>query len=365
MDERLPRAQAAFQAGGTAEAEALCASILAEREDALALYLLGAISSRKGDVASASDYFRRVVALVPNNADYRHILGLALSRQGCLDEALDVLDAATDLRPLFAEAHALTSAVLAGRARASGRYSITVITPTIGAGGLARAIASVQAQSYGRLDHLVVADGPEHEAEIRRAMPENPRHPVHLMVLPYNTGANGYNGHRIYAAASFLAQGRYVSFLDEDNAFEPDHIQSLMDLVEEKGLAWAHSLRSLVDGRGDVVGRDDCESLGRWPTWDNEAVHLVDMNCYAMRRDVVVAAVSRLFRRCRDLEAPDVTLCRVLMAQAPSFACTGRYSVRYTVGSSDISVRAGYFVQGNAVMRQRYGEPFPWSSHLR
>lgn len=361
MSGRLQRAMAAFQAGGYAEAETLCGEVLAGREDELALYLLGTIASLKEDFASAAGYFQRVVSLVPDNADYRHILGLNLSLQGCLDRALDALDVATDLRPLFAEAHAETASVLARRGRASGRYSITVVTPTIGGAGLARAVRSVQAQSYARLDHLVVADGPEAEAAVRKVLPDDPCRPVHLMTLPFNTGGGGFNGHRIYGASVYLTQGRYIAFLDEDNAFEPDHIQMLMDLIEEKGLAWAYSLRSLIDRDGGVIGHDDCESLGRWSTWDNQSVHLIDMNCYAMRRDVAIAAVPLLFRRCRDQEAADVALCGALMAQAPAFDCTGRYSVRYTVESSDISVRSDFFMRGNAVMRQRYGDNFPWS----
>ena len=46
------------------------------------------------------------------------------------------------------------------------------------------------------------------------------------MVLPFATGTDRYNGHRIYGALSFIANGDYFIFLDEDNALEPNHIDA-------------------------------------------------------------------------------------------------------------------------------------------
>ena len=44
----------------------------------------------------------------------------------------------------------------------------------------------------------------------------------HLKVhqLPENTGSNGFNGHRIYAACSHLVNADYVLLLDEDCFYE-------------------------------------------------------------------------------------------------------------------------------------------------
>ncbi|MDR3435592.1 glycosyltransferase [Telmatospirillum sp.] len=360
----LQKAADLVRAGRLDEAEALCNEVLRQGNDGLAHYILGLIFSERGNHENATGHFAEVVALHPENPDYRHILGLSLSQQGKIEEALDSLDAAVDLRLFFPEAHAEISALLARRAKASQRYGLTVVTPTIGTANLARALASVQAQSYPRIEHLVVVDGPQGAAAVKDALPDNPRHPVQVLPLPFNTGAGGYNGHRIYAASAFLASGRYIAFLDEDNAWEPDHASSLMDLIERSGVSWAHSLRSLVDQDGRTIGLDDCESLGRWPTWDNPNVHLVDMNCYILRRDLAMTLAPILHRRCRDQEAPDIALCRALMDQAPAFGCSGRYSVRYTVGGSEISVRAPFFEKGNAVMRERHPGRFPWQAPI-
>ena len=70
---------------------------------------------------------------------------------------------------------------------------MTVITPTLGSGKLHRAVESVQAQSYSRLDHLIVVDGPEGEASARSALPTAPRRPCHLIPVPFKTGAEGFN----------------------------------------------------------------------------------------------------------------------------------------------------------------------------
>ncbi len=362
MSSRLETAADLVRAGQLDAAEVLCREVLQQGPEGLAFYILGLIASRRDDPSQASRHFAEVVRLHPDNPDYRHILALSLLAEDRLDEALDSLDRAVDLRLQFPAAQADLSALLARRGRASQRYDLTVVTPTIGSGDLARALASVQAQTYPRVEHLVVVDEPAAAAAVQAALPAAPRHPIRLLPLPVNSGGGGYNGHRIYGASAYLAEGRFIAFLDEDNAFEPEHLAALMDLIEGQGLAWAHSLRSLIDQDGRIVGRDDCESLGRWPTWDDSSVHLVDMNCYVLRRDLALNLAPILYRRCRDQEAPDVALCRALLQQAPAFACSGRYSVRYKVGGSAISVQPAFFEKGNAVMRERYPDGFPWTA---
>src|SRR5262249_12098476 len=142
------------------------------------------------------------------------------------------------------------------------RFSVSVLTASIGNPMLAQTIASVQAQTYPFIDHIIVADGPEYHDRVRALLPQNPRYPVHLLSLPFNVGGGGYLGHRIYAALPFLANGRFVTIVDEDNWFEPDHISALMAKITAGGLDWAYSLRKIVDSDGHFIANDDCESLG-------------------------------------------------------------------------------------------------------
>jgi hypothetical protein len=181
-------------------------------------------------------------------------------------------------------------------------------------------------------------------------------------MLPFNTGGGGYNGHRIYAAMPYLVDADFVAFLDEDNAFCQNHIESLMDRVERCGLMWAHSLRQVVDIDGKHILNDDCESLGRWTPWNNDCANLVDLNCYLLRRDIALSMAPILHRRYPDEDPPDYELCRQLLRHAPRFQCTGLYSVLYTVGRSRWSVSRSFFEKGNAIMKKRYPNGFPWAS---
>lgn len=135
-----------------------------------------------------------------------------------------------------------------------------------------------------------------------------------------------------------------------------------MGRIERKGLMWAHSLRALVDADGNHFMDDNCESLVKWPSWEGEHIHLVDMNCYVLRRDIAFTMAPIFHRRFRDETSPDFTLCQLLLQHAPRFECSGAYSVNYTVGNSRLSTQKGFFETGNAKMKKRYPNSFPWVS---
>ena len=171
---------------------------------------------------------------------------------------------------------------------------ITVITPTIGTPFLRRCIESVQAQTIeSEVEHLIVVDGPEYEETVRAMIPARPhlRFPVHVIVLPRNTGAGGWNGHKIYAGMPFVTETDWIAFLDEDNWYDADHLRGMMDLVLRDALDWCFSLRMLVDYHGDVICPDVCESLGSLsPTCFAPDDRLIDTSCFLMRREVACSA---------------------------------------------------------------------------
>jgi glycosyltransferase involved in cell wall biosynthesis len=135
---------------------------------------------------------------------------------------------------------------------------VTVITPTTGAPYLRQAIESVKNQTYDKIQHLVVFDG---QPKGRVIAKENPH--IDIIDLPYPTGTDRFNGHRIYGASVYLAKGDLVCFLDEDNYYDYTHIESLVDVIQ-RGNDWAYSLRKIVDKDGNHVCLDDCESLGKY-----------------------------------------------------------------------------------------------------
>ena len=189
---------------------------------------------------------------------------------------------------------------------------ITVITPTTGRDTLTRAVNSVIDQTI-EVEHLLVADGPE-------ASTRNPSFysSVHRLILPENVGANGWYGHRVYASVPLLVNADYVLFLDEDNWFEPNHVETMVNKIKSKDLMWSYSLRRICDERGQYVSDDDCESLGRWPTFYDHNLNFVDTNCYCFKREYLVTVAHSFYGQW----GADRPFYKFAAKHLPSFGCT-------------------------------------------
>src|SRR4051812_7134985 len=138
--------------------------------------------------------------------------------------------------------------------------SSLVVIPTTGSPTLAQAIESVLAQTYANVEPWVIIDGPQFEAAAKGILQHYPT--VKSMLLPSNTGANNFYGHRIYAGISYFFDHDYVSYLDQDNWFDPSHIEFMIATLRSNNWDWCHSLRKIYDANGQYVCDDDCESLG-------------------------------------------------------------------------------------------------------
>src|SRR6266404_6212897 len=125
---------------------------------------------------------------------------------------------------------------------------VSVITASTGNPLLARNIKSVLNQTYDRIQHLVVVDGPDHKHKVWDIIDNDHLGSSNLDVieLPYSTGKDRYNGHRIYGASTYLAEGDFLIFLDDDNYINPTHIADCMKVINE-GIAWAYSLRHIME----------------------------------------------------------------------------------------------------------------------
>lgn len=236
---------------------------------------------------------------------------------------------------------------------------VTIITPTTGTKFLEQVVDSVENQTYQNIQHLVVIDGKEHRKKAEQLIHSN----ADVLVLPYNTGHDQYNGHRIYGASTFLAKGEYIIFLDEDNWLEPNHVESLVDAIGTN--AWAFSLRKIVNQNGEYVCNDDCESLGNWESVVND--YFVDVNCYMLHKQVALQFAPGWYRRARHpQEQPEVDrLLSMTLRQSNLIAnCTGEYTVNYRVASREDSVQAEFFSRGNAMMNTIYNGDLPWRKKI-
>ena len=212
---------------------------------------------------------------------------------------------------------------------------VSIITPTTGKSVLAECIQSVRNQTYKDVEHIVVVDGRERweaaDAVLKRI--EFPGHNEHLIALPYAVGAGGWYGHRVYAASSFLVNSDLICYLDEDNWFEPNHVESLVKTIQENNYDWAYSLRKIYDGEGSFVCNDDCESLGKWKVFSGERHH-IDTCCYMVKREVAVALGHSWYGQW----GADRQFMSVLMQYAPNFGGSGEYTACYRLDGNSRSV---------------------------
>lgn len=236
--------------------------------------------------------------------------------------------------------------------------NVAVITPTIGTKYLEKNLESVFNQSYKKLQHVVVCDGPQYEYSVT---PITKKFNVNPLLLPENTGSGGYNGHRIYAAIPYLINADYFIFLDEDNWIEPNHVESLVDAVQ--GYDWAFSLRKIIDKNDQYICNDDCESLGLWHTCLSKQEFFVDVGCYFLPKRVAIQTSPIWYRRARHpQEQPEVDrlLIQVLRQNNLKYQTSGEYTLNYRVGNRVDSVQSEFFLQGNEALKKLYNNEFPW-----
>jgi glycosyltransferase involved in cell wall biosynthesis len=236
---------------------------------------------------------------------------------------------------------------------------VAIITPTIGTDYLEKNLESVSKQTYKDVKHIVVCDGPQYESQVRNITKDYDN--ISLMFLPENTGANGYNGHRIYASIPYLIDADYFVFLDEDNWIDENHVETLVKSV--RGFDWAFSLRKIIDKDNNYICNDDCESLGLWHTCLSEQEFFVDVGCYFLPKKTVIQTAPIWYRRARHpQEQPEVDrlLIQVLKQNNLKCATTSKYTLNYRVGNRIDSVQSEFFIKGNKHMEKLHNGAFPW-----
>jgi glycosyltransferase involved in cell wall biosynthesis len=113
---------------------------------------------------------------------------------------------------------------------------VSVIIPTYNRPAeLRAALQSVVEQTYPNLEVIVVNDAGEDVSAVLRAF--EGRRPLRCIVQPANQGAGAARNAGILAA-----QGKYLAFLDDDDAFHPEHLFLLAaELDQRPALAAAYS----------------------------------------------------------------------------------------------------------------------------
>jgi hypothetical protein len=242
-----------------------------------------------------------------------------------------------------------------------------VITPTTGSPHLAKAMESTNTQPC---EHWIVIDGEEHAQKVADILKAGDYVNKRIILLPHNTGrpkefhskmprgregeeGSYFNGHRIYSAMSYLINQPYVMFLDEDNWYDSNHVAMMLEMMSGN-LNWCYTLRRLVGQEGNVIGEDDCDSLGVFANW--KGVNCVDMNCYIFKTRFLIDISQSLFTG----HKADKSLYRAAFAKNDPFeplGCTGISTVNYRLSRPN---QYKWFEEGNKKMHDLYNGNFPW-----
>lgn len=190
--------------------------------------------------------------------------------------------------------------------------TVAVITSTIGRSHLERAIKSVENQSYP-CKHYVFVDGEQFSDAAKTILENYPG--VITTYLPMNTGENGWTNSSINAIAPFLVKEDIICYLDDDNWYEPNHIELGVKALLENDADYAFSLRNFYSDRGELISQDVWESIGHYQhplpnpfyyqinlaeksysmfeTMNKTDGH-IDTNCYLMKHALAVK-ISRFW----------------------------------------------------------------------
>jgi hypothetical protein len=182
----------------------------------------------------------------------------------------------------------------AGEAQAPA--DVAVVMPTILRPRIVTAVDSVFRQTFrGRIQLMIGVDkAADSPAPLEAALARRPGNVSALVLeLPYSTSVRhggvhpATDGGSLRAILSFMANARHVAYLDDDNAWEPEHLAGLLEAVQ--GKPWAYAQRMLIDETdGRELGVDRWDSVGPYAGRFAEKGGHVDVNCLLV--DKVAAA---------------------------------------------------------------------------
>jgi glycosyltransferase involved in cell wall biosynthesis len=234
---------------------------------------------------------------------------------------------------------------------------VAVVTPTIGSPVLKDCLDSVQRQSYKDLTHYVFLDGEKNFHKIYPVMSKvSGQRDIQSVALEENVG-KGWYGHRVYAACSFLVNADLILYLDEDNWFDENHVETLVDTIKTHDYSWAFSLRKIYNKSGEFLCEDNCESLGLWNVYDEDRYH-IDTSCFAVKREVAVQIGHAWYGQW----GADRQFFMNVRRFFPNYGCSGKHTACYRLDGNAGSVQQNYFDIGNKMQYDKYQGRFPWKN---
>jgi glycosyltransferase involved in cell wall biosynthesis len=128
---------------------------------------------------------------------------------------------------------------------------VSVVMPVYNAGAwLSHSIGSLKAQSHGDWELLAVDDGSKDDslARLRALAAEDPR--IRPIAMPANGGVAAARNAGIDAA-----RGRWIAFLDSDDAWAPGKLERQVADLRARDLSISYAAYQRVDERGRPLSR--------------------------------------------------------------------------------------------------------------
>lgn len=137
---------------------------------------------------------------------------------------------------------------------------VSVITPTWQRADvlMQRCMPSVFNQTHPEIEHVIVSDGPDRGLAMTLALdlwrrPRKTRPLVFDQLPDHRSGEVDY-GSRARNRGLKLATGDYIAYLDDDNAYRPEHVAVLAAALDATDADFAYS--QLLTTSGQIVGSE-------------------------------------------------------------------------------------------------------------
>lgn len=225
-------------------------------------------------------------------------------------------------------------------------FDAAVVMPSLLRPGIGAALRSVYGQAFsGTIQVLIGIDDPDADRSVLEPVlvERPPNCVVTVLDLGYCTSERRGGVHKDFAGGalrtilSYMANSRYVAYLDDDNWWHPDHLASLRAAI--RGVDWAWSLRWFADvDSGEPLCIDEWESMGPDAgVFAKPFRGWVDPNCLMINKvacEPVLAGWSLPLTSDPDDMPADRRIFRALVNRYRS-AGTGRATAYYRMGLHD------------------------------
>ncbi len=264
----------------------------------------------------------------------------------------------------------LIQTIIEADAASKRRPSVAVITASIGRPDLKDTVRSVQQQTYAAT-HYMFVNGQEF---LDRANQENAEvtHPnLQVTYLNESTGRFTYgntgeygvpNGEYgpcgVYAAAPYLVSQDIMLYINDDDFWEPEHIETLIKFMYDNDLDWAHSMRNICSKDKQFICQDNCEALGAFSTCIGADDFLIECSGFAIKKSVMMKSANVWMYP----HICDRLLAKHLITNYPNFGSPGKFTHWFRLGGNEKSASSEFFMQGNSKMAERFPNGYPWAN---